>query len=113
MKTKISLLEKAILADPRRKWKINDLAQIMNLTPAHLHKLLKDEIKTSPIQFIKRQHLEKARELLLNGFRQVKQIRFEVGMPDPSYFSREFRKKYGLPPNQYREKNFGKLDAEG
>ncbi len=112
MKAKISILEKAIFSNPRHKWKIEELTQIVDVTPAHLQKLFKVEIGISPIHFIKQIRLEKARELLETTFLQVKQIGFTVGINDLSYFNREFKKKYGLPPNQYREQHYKKLEAE-
>lgn len=112
MKAKIAFLEKTILADPRHEWTNRDLAQALDISPAYLQKLFKDEMGISPIQFIKQLRLEKARELLETTFLRVQQISFEVGINDQSYFNREFKKKYGLPPNQYREQYWQKLETE-
>lgn len=112
MKAKVSFLKKNILNDLRHNWTINDLAQSIDVSPAHLQKLFRDELGISPIQFIKELRLEKARELLETTFLRVQQIGFAVGITDQSYFDREFKKKYGLPPNQYREQYHLKLETE-
>ena len=112
MKAKISSLEKTILADLQNDWTIEKLAQILSVSPAHLQKLFKDETGISPIQFVKHRRLEKARELLEITFLRVQQIGFEVGLTDQTYFNREFKKKYGLPPNHYRERYHEKTEVK-
>lgn len=112
MKAKISFLKKAILSNPRDDWKIEKLAQTIGISPAHLQKLFKVETGISPARFIKQLRLEKAQELLETTFLRVQQIGFEVGITDQSYFNREFKKKYGVTPNQYREQFQEKINAE-
>jgi AraC-like DNA-binding protein len=111
MKAKISFLRKLILDDLRRDWKVDDLAQAIDVSPAHLQKLFKTETGIPPIQFIKQIRLEKARELLETTFLRVQQIAFQVGINDQSYFDREFKKKYGVTPNQYREQYREKFET--
>ena len=111
MKAKISFLRKLILDDPQRDWKVNDLAQAIDISPAHLQKLFKTETGIPPIRFIKHTRLEKAKEILETTFLRVQQIAFQVGITDQSYFIREFKKKYGVTPNQYREQYRKKLET--
>lgn len=112
MKAKITFLKKAILSNPRHDWTTEKLAQTVGISPAHLQKLFKVETGISPVQFIKQLRLEKAREFLETTFARVQQIGFEVGITDQSYFNREFKKKYGITPYQYREQYHQKLKAE-
>lgn len=111
MKAKISFLRKMILDDPRRDWKVDDLAQAIDISPAHLQKLFKTETGIPPMQFVKQIRLEKALELLETTFLRVQQIGYEVGITDQSYFDREFKKKYGVTPNQYREQYRSELET--
>jgi AraC-like DNA-binding protein len=110
MKAKISFLKKAILSNPRDDWTTEKLAQTVGVSPAHLQKLFKVETGISPVQFIKQLRLEKAREFLETTFSRVQQIGFEVGITDQSYFNREFKKKYGITPYQYREQHYKRLE---
>ncbi|HSK73112.1 MAG TPA: helix-turn-helix transcriptional regulator [Pyrinomonadaceae bacterium] len=112
MKAKITFLKKTILANLRHKWTVKNLAHSVDVSPAHLQKLFKEEMGISPIQFIKQLRLEKARKLLETTFLRVQQIGFEVGITDQSYLDREFKKKYGATPNQYREQFREKLEAK-
>jgi transcriptional regulator GlxA family with amidase domain len=45
--------------------------------------------------------LEKAKELLKKKRYSVSQITFESGFTSPSYFTKCFKKKYGLLPMEY------------
>ena len=47
--------------------------------------------------------LEKAKDLLKNSSMHLQDICYRIGYLSPSYFSRLFRKYYGLTPSEYRE----------
>lgn len=53
--------------------------------------------------------LEKARELLEDErcFLQIKEIGHQVGLVNDSHFTRDFKKKYGLTPTEYRKQHWG------
>lgn len=46
--------------------------------------------------------MQKAQSLLVSGTLSVKQIAFEIGFDDYSYFNRLFKKHVGIPPLKYR-----------
>lgn len=48
--------------------------------------------------------LNRAKELLVVGNAPVNQVAKSVGYTDPLYFSRIFRKRFGIPPSVLREK---------
>ncbi len=52
----------------------------------------KDEIKTIP------QRLQEARRLLFTQSIEAAEAAYLVGYESPSHFSREYTRKYGLPP---------------
>lgn len=113
MNAKIAFLRKKIFSSPNHNWTIEKMAAAIDVSSAHLHKLFKSEMGISPIQFVKELRLEKARELLETVFWRVKQIGFEVGITDQSYFVRAFKAKYGVTPNQYREQFHEKFNVVG
>ncbi|MBW7457649.1 helix-turn-helix domain-containing protein, partial [Paenibacillus sepulcri] len=58
----------------------------------------------TPVTFLLKLRLDKARQLLRE--RQeltTQQIAASVGLQDPLYFSKQFRRFYGLSPSAYRE----------
>jgi AraC-like DNA-binding protein len=100
---RISIIEEKISSNFQRRWKPEELAEIVNLSKSRFEKLFKQELKISPMQFIKHLRLEKAKELLKTTLLTVKEIGFAVGINDQSGFVRDFKKKYGLTPTEYRK----------
>lgn len=60
---------------------------------------------TSPARYADRVRLEHARDLLLGTDWSVEQVAARCGYEDPFYFSRCFRKEFGLSPRKYRQEN--------
>jgi AraC-like DNA-binding protein len=100
---RISIIEEKISSNFQRRWKPEELAGIVNLSKSRFEKLFKQELKISAMQFIKHLRLEKAKELLKTTLLTVKEIGFAVGINDQSGFVRDFKRKYGLTPTEYRK----------
>ncbi len=81
---------------------IGELADIACVTKPHLIRLFKNELGTSPIQYINRKKIEKAQLLLFTTENPIKDIAFTLGFSDHSYFIRLFRKLSGTTPHGYR-----------
>jgi AraC-like DNA-binding protein len=50
----------------------------------------------------KRNNLELALQLLADRNLSISEISYKVGFNDPKYFSRWFKKNFGVPPIRYR-----------
>jgi AraC-like DNA-binding protein len=61
---RISITEEKISSNFQKRWKPEELAEIVNLSKSRFEKVFKQELKISPMQFIKHLRLEKAKELL-------------------------------------------------
>jgi AraC-like DNA-binding protein len=57
----------------------------------------------SPNLLLKEFRLEKAKELMKKQFYNISQVTFDSGFTSPSYFTKCFKKKYGLLPMSYME----------
>ena len=55
---------------------------------------------TTPLQYQKELRLLEARRLLKTGGASVTTSAFDVGYESPSQFSREYARKFGVPPSQ-------------
>lgn len=62
----------------------------------------------TPNEFIKNVRLTTAAKLLQTTKLPVADIFYQTGFNNQSYFFREFKKKYQLSPNEYREKFLNK-----
>ncbi|MBM7655445.1 AraC family transcriptional regulator [Neobacillus cucumis] len=92
-----------------RSFKIEQLADIANMSVASLHRHFKEVTAMSPIQFQKQLRLQEAKRMLLADSTDIADVAFRVGYESQSQFSREYSRMFGLPPrediNRMREKN--------
>ncbi|MDF2721720.1 MAG: transcriptional regulator [Paenibacillus sp.] len=80
----------------------NVLAQQVALSPAYFSSLFKSHTGLTPIQYIHRLRLDRAKQLLREGGMPIRQVAEEVGFADSFYFTRLFTKETGLSPRDYR-----------
>lgn len=82
---------------------IDTLADIACVTRQHIIRLFKQNFNLTPLQFITQKKIEHAELLLLTTENQVKNIAYDLGFNDYSYFIRLFRKQTGHTPAAYRK----------
>ncbi len=80
--------------------RIEELAEIANMSVSSLHRHFKDVTAMSPLQFQKHLRLQEARLLLLSESSDAAEVAFRVGYESPSQFSREYSRLFGFPPKE-------------
>lgn len=80
--------------------RIEDLAEMANMSVSSFHRHFKEVTAMSPLQFQKQLRLYEARRLLLSESADAAEIAFRVGYESPSQFSREYCRMFGLPPKE-------------
>jgi AraC-like DNA-binding protein len=63
-------------------------------------------------EYVRHIRLEAARELMRNGDLNVSQVVYSIGFTSRSYFSKIFKEKYEVTPNEYRKNVLNNLVAE-
>lgn len=81
----------------------NAVAQQVALSPAYFSSLFKSHTGYTPIQYIHRLRLDRAKQLLREGGMPIRQVAEEVGFADSFYFTRLFTKETGMSPREYRQ----------
>lgn len=81
---------------------LEETANFVNVNPFYLSKLFKEETGTNFIDYVTDLRLEKAKELLKEGKLSIKELSCATGYPDQNYFSKLFRKKFGVTPTEFR-----------
>lgn len=73
-------------------------------SPEYLTRLFKRETGMTPFQYLKNRRLENAADLLAVtvGRGNISETARLCGFSDPLYFSRQFRKKYGVSPSEFK-----------
>lgn len=82
---------------------VRELSEINNVSENQLFYAFTKHSKIGPGEYIIRYRLEKAKKLLLDTNLNIKQISELIGYYDSLYFSRIFKKHYGLSPMNYRK----------
>lgn len=85
------------------EFSVDDLCAGLNMSQSTLYRKLKVTAGQSANEFIQNIRLKYAARLLRETSRTVSEITFDVGFSDSSYFSRAFRKCFGVSPKQWRE----------
>lgn len=105
MDKRISYLKEIFHGDLSYPWTVAEMAQKVNVSVSHLNRLFKAGFNQSPMQFLQNLRLERAADLLESSFLSVKEIRCCAGFSDKSVFIKSFKKKYGMPPLDYRKQS--------
>jgi len=86
-----------------RKISLEQIAHNMYLSPVYISKIFKEETGESPINYLIKIRLEKARDILLaSDSGSIKNIANSVGYDDVYHFSKLFKKYYGVAPLYYK-----------
>jgi len=80
---------------------VERLAEETNLSRAQLLRKLKALTGLAPNEFIKDLRLKRAADMILQKVDTVTQIGYAVGFNDQSYFTKCFKKQYGVTPKDY------------
>jgi AraC-like DNA-binding protein len=80
--------------------KIEIMARNLGMSVSGFHQHFKNVTAMSPVQFQKQIRLQEARRLMIGEDLDVASAGFRVGYEDPSYFSREYKKLFGIPPQR-------------
>ena len=82
---------------------LNDLTSLVHLDKSYLITRFKRMWGIPPMQYINHLRIERSKVLLAMTDKSATEIALDVGFQSIHYFSRYFKEKEGLTPNEYRE----------
>jgi AraC family transcriptional regulator of adaptative response / methylphosphotriester-DNA alkyltransferase methyltransferase len=91
---------------------LETLADMCHGSPYHLHRTFKRVKGITPVEYIQRTRMAKAKEWLSRSDKAVADIGLTVGIPNTSYFITLFKKMTGHTPTEYRHLNKKQTAAE-
>ena len=82
---------------------VNDIARYLNISRSHLYALFKQELNTSPQQFLTNAKIANARELLSKTKIPIYSVALSCGYKNAFAFSRAFKQVTNISPREYRQ----------
>lgn len=96
---KINKLAMENIDDP--EFDYSQFSDKMGMSKSTLYRKIKEMTSFTPIEFVKNIRLKYSRQLLKNKMANISDVAYAVGFTDPKYFSKCFKKEYGMTPNEY------------
>lgn len=89
--------------------KVGALNQICGISNVYFNKIFQDNYGTNPQSFVSSKRLIHAKTIIDSGdYNSISGIAELVGYNDPLYFSRAFKKKFGVSPQKYAKISYNK-----
>ena len=82
---------------------IDELSVRSNMSSSTLHRAFHRTVQCSPIDYHLQMRIDNAANLLKHSRMSVSQISEACGFSDSNYFSRQFRKRTGMSPREYKK----------
>ena len=82
-----------------------ELAEKCNISEVYFRKIFTETYKTTPKQFIVEIRINKAKQLLSDGFLNIGAVAEKCGFSNQYHFCRLFKEKTGFTPTEYIKRN--------
>ncbi len=87
-----------------KKLTLHQIANEVGYSFTYMATIFREETNYSPISYFSHLKVSKACEYLDQTKMKIKEIAFMLGYTDPYYFSKDFQKKMGVSPRNYRKR---------
>jgi AraC family transcriptional regulator len=81
---------------------IERLAELVELSSSHFSHVFKETTGMTPLQFVTRERITHAQQMIRETTRSLIEIGLEVGYSSPSHFAQVFRRVVGVTPTEFR-----------
>ena len=99
-----------VLADMNQNFRYNltlqEEAGKEFLSPQYLSRLFKEQMGVTFLEYLNGLSLAEAEKALIRSEEGIARIAMDSGFPSEKAFSRQFRKKYGVTPSEYRRTHY-------
>jgi AraC-like DNA-binding protein len=83
---------------------LRDVAREVGMTPGHLTTIVRRRTGRTVQEWIIERRMAESRRLLADTDLPIQEVARRVGIPDPGYFSRLFRRSHGASPRGWRSR---------
>lgn len=85
-------------------YSLDSLAGKFHVGKRTLNRLFRKYVNCTPVQYLIRMRLEYAAQLLSLNTHDIQSVAEECGYRDAAFFSREFKRRYGVSPRDFHRK---------
>ncbi|MDR9401305.1 MAG: AraC family transcriptional regulator N-terminal domain-containing protein [Psychroflexus sp.] len=103
-KNRLAYITKYIEDNITEDLSVESLANKAYMSTSNFYRKFKDTFGETPIDYLNTKRIEKAKQLLRITNEQITHIAHLCGYNSSCYFTRIFKNKTGMTPNQYRKK---------
>jgi AraC family transcriptional activator of pobA len=107
--TRIARFEELIRTHLADGWQLSDYASALRMSERHLRRMCLATTGVSAHGFVEATRMLEACRLLAYTRMQVQEVGFALGIDDPAYFARAFRRVLGMSASDYRRR----LETDG
>lgn len=100
---KLVILQKYLDENYAKPISISDMCNISNYSPSRLRTIFREELNSSPVQYLQSLRLKHAELLLTETDVSINYIAAKIGYSNTTYFCRLFRASYHMTPSEYRQ----------
>lgn len=95
---------RAMHADVSRRWTLDDLAGVANMSRSAFAAAFKSQVGSAPLEYLIQWRMSLARDALRRESHTISELAFAIGYESESAFSTAFRRVVGASPKQYRQR---------
>lgn len=86
-----------------QQFHIQELSTKACMSVPTFYRMFKNELGISPLDYIQRERIKKAKQMLSDPMINITEISYSLGFTSLNYFGRQFKKIEGVTPGQYRQ----------
>src|SRR5215469_6040359 len=99
---RLRLVKELVYAKMEEDLTLGEMAQSAELSPAHFSRMFRKSTGETPHQFVLRQRIERAKEMLREAEMRVLDVAVACGFKTQQHFARVFRRMCSASPTEYR-----------
>ena len=88
----------------QKRLTVDEIAEYVHLSPYYFSHKFKKETKYSPVEYVVKMRLDRAKNLLIQTDKSIEEIASEVGYNNSNSFGNIFNNKVGCSPYNYRKR---------
>jgi transcriptional regulator GlxA family with amidase domain len=83
---------------------VRELAAAAGLSPSRFAHVFRSTVGVPPLRHLHELRMRRARQLLEDSRLPIRDVMRQVGWKDPSHFSKDFKRRFGVSPRRYRDR---------